>query len=74
VARFAGATLGLLPHPILTSDQVHQLEVDNIVSSEAVSQGRTLAALGIEPTSMEAVLPSYMWRFRTHGQYDRQTA
>lgn len=73
-AGLAGTVLGLLPHPILTVDQVRQLEVDNVVSEEAIRQKRTFAAFGIEPNSMEAILPSYMWRFRTHGQYDRQTA
>ncbi len=28
------------------------------------------ADLGIEPTSLEAVLPDYLWRFRPDGQYD----
>jgi NADH dehydrogenase len=29
-----------------------------------------LAALGIEPTAMEAILPEYLWRFRPSGQYE----
>ena len=57
-------TVGLSPQPI-TADQVRNLRHDNVISDGA----RTFADLGIEPTSMEAVLPSYLWRFRPSGQY-----
>jgi NADH dehydrogenase len=30
----------------------------------------TLRDLGIEPDSLEAVLPSYLWRFRKKGQFE----
>lgn len=55
---------GLIKAP-LTVDQVKSLAHDNVVSEGA--QG--FAELGIEPRSMETVLPSYLWRFRTSGQY-----
>jgi uncharacterized protein YbjT (DUF2867 family) len=61
----------LLPKPLLTVDQVRQLQIDNVVSDGAVADRRTLAGLGIEPTSLEAVLESYLYRFRAHGQFDR---
>lgn len=57
-------TLGLLPK-LLTRDQVESLKSDNVVSEGA----KTLADLGIKPTATEAVLPSYLWRFRPSGQY-----
>lgn len=57
-------TLGLAPQPI-TADQVRSLRRDNIVSDDA----RGFDDLGITPTSMEAILPSYLWRFRPSGQY-----
>ncbi|HOZ32674.1 MAG TPA: complex I NDUFA9 subunit family protein, partial [Tabrizicola sp.] len=38
---------------------------DNVVAPGA----RGFADLGISPTSMEAVLPEYLWRFRASGQY-----
>ncbi|MBS1301799.1 complex I NDUFA9 subunit family protein [Loktanella sp. SALINAS62] len=57
-------TFGLAPAP-LTTDQVKNLAVDNVVSDDA----RGFAALGLTPTSMEAVLPDYLWRFRPSGQY-----
>ena len=59
---------GLVPVP-LTLDQVRQLAHDNVVSIGA----RTLADLGIRPTSLEAVLPSYLWQFRPDGQYSDLT-
>lgn len=58
-------SLGLIKGPV-TTDQVRNLAVDNVVSDDA--QG--FAALGISPTAMEAVLPDYLWRFRPSGQYD----
>jgi NADH dehydrogenase len=39
------------------------------VSEEAARAGRTLKGLGIEPAAMEAVVPSYLWRFRKYGQF-----
>ncbi len=57
-------TGGLVKGP-LTSDQVKQLKVDNVVAEDA----KGLADLGITPTSMEAVLPEYLWAYRPSGQY-----
>jgi NADH dehydrogenase len=64
----------LSPRPLLTGDQVIQLQHDNVVSTEAIAERRALAAFGVAPTPMEAVLPSYLWRFRKHGQFDRLMA
>ena len=50
------------------------LQSDNIVSAEATREKRTLAAFGVKPTPMDAILPSYLWRFRRNGQFDRQPA
>ncbi|MEC8579346.1 MAG: complex I NDUFA9 subunit family protein [Pseudomonadota bacterium] len=57
-------SLGLVPAQ-LTTDQVANLRNDNVVSEGA----KTLADLGIEPTTTASVLPSYLWRFRPSGQY-----
>src|SRR6056297_2950609 len=57
-------SLGLIP-PQITRDQVRSLKRDNIVAPDA----RGLDDLGIVPTSLEAVLPDYLWRFRPGGQY-----
>ncbi|HEV7261283.1 MAG TPA: complex I NDUFA9 subunit family protein [Bosea sp. (in: a-proteobacteria)] len=68
-------TLGLLPGELmLTRDQVTLLESDNVVSDAAVAEGHSFEALGIEPVSVEAVVPSYLWRFRKTGQFDTARA
>lgn len=69
-AELQARVLQLLPKPLLTVDQVKMLRVDNVVSAAAESEGRTLAGLGINPSSLAAILPSYLTRFREHGQYD----
>jgi NADH dehydrogenase len=65
LASFQAMFLQLLPNPILTTDQVRLLKSDNIVSPTAAG----LADLGITPTSVEAVIPSYLWRYRSRGEY-----
>lgn len=56
--------------PILTSDQVALLRADNVVSPGAAG----LKDLGVEATLLEAVLPSYMFRYRRGGQYAEASA
>ena len=73
VARLQGSILGMLPNPMLTADQVTLLEEDNMVSVDAIKTGRTLSGLGIQPQSTAAVLPSYLWQYRTAGQFTRKT-
>ncbi len=65
LASFQAAFLQLLPKPVLTMDQVKLLKTDNIVAPTAAG----LADLGITPTSVEAVVPSYLWRYRAKGEY-----
>jgi len=74
VGRLLALPMALLPKPLITADQVTLLGIDNVVSAEARRSGRTLEGLGIEPTPLDAVLPSYIWRFAPNGQFDRQTA
>jgi len=74
LGKLLAAPMGLLPTPLLTGDQVVQLQSDNVVTEAAIREKRTLAAFGVTPTPMDAVLPSYLWRFRKNGQFDRQTA
>jgi uncharacterized protein YbjT (DUF2867 family) len=70
VATAVGTALQYLPSPLLTADQVRQLKVDNVVSEKAAREGRTFRGIGIEPTSVEAILPSYLYRFRAAGQFE----
>ena len=69
LARLQAAVLQFLPNPPLTPDQVELLRYDNIVSEEAARERRTFEGLGIAPTTIEAVAPSYLWRFRKAGQF-----
>ena len=55
--------------PPLTSDQVELLKADNVVSGAYPG----LADLGVTPTSVEAIIPSYLYRFRKGGQYADET-
>ncbi|RDE09452.1 complex I NDUFA9 subunit family protein [Pelagibacterium lacus] len=71
LAKPLAALMALLPQPLLTPDQVVQLGLDNVVSPEALRQKRTLAAFGVTPTTVDAILPTYLWRFRKHGEFDR---
>lgn len=59
------------PGAPLTVDQVEMLRSDNVVSQAAIAEGRTLAGLGLTPTSLAVVLPTYLWRFRKAGQFTR---
>jgi len=72
VASVLGTVLQYLPGKMLTPDQVRLLRVDNVVSAAAIEEKRTIKAFGIEPTTIEAVLPSYLSRFRVTGEYERQ--
>jgi NADH dehydrogenase len=71
LAKFQAAFLQLMPKPMLTRDQVELLRRDSVVSEAAMREDRTLRGLGIEPTSVQAIVPSYLWRFRRSGQYQR---
>ncbi|MEM8838700.1 MAG: complex I NDUFA9 subunit family protein [Pseudomonadota bacterium] len=69
LAKLQGRIMQLLPKPPLTYDQVRMLEQDNVVSDAAKADGRTLEGLGINPQSMDAILPTYLVRFRPYGQF-----
>ncbi len=73
IAKVIGRVMQILPKPMLTVDQVKLLQHDNVVSEEAQKEKRTLKAFGIEPTTMGAILPTYLWRFMKNGQFDRRT-
>jgi NADH dehydrogenase len=57
--------LQLMPKPLLTMDQVTLLKSNNVVSPTAPGLGE----LGIAPTTVEAEVPSYLWRYRAKGEY-----
>jgi len=55
--------LGLAP-PI-TADQVALLRADNVVSPGAPG----LAELGVTPSALEPIIPTYLYRYQVGGQY-----
>ncbi len=69
LAKFQSYFLQLLPKPLLTPDQVALLRRDNVVSEQARREKRVLEELGIDPVAIEAIVPSYLWRFRKTGQF-----
>ena len=68
-AAFQAKLMSILPNPPLTPDQVELLKSDNIVSPSVLN----LASLGIAPTPVEVILPTYLDRFR-RGWHERRPA
>ena len=67
VAKFQAFFLQMMPNPILTVDQVQLLKHNNIVSGNHP----VLKDLGITGTSIESILPKYIYRFRAGGEFNR---
>ena len=65
IASLQGAVLSCLPKPPLTRDQVRLLKRDNVVSGTRPG----LTDLGVKPTALEVVIPSYLDRYRPGGWY-----
>lgn len=63
----AGQTItgGLVSNRLLSKDQARLLRNHNKTAEGAL----TFADLGIQPTSSDAVIGEYLWRFRKKGQY-----
>lgn len=60
---------GILGGPPITGNQVEMLKSDNVVAEDAL----TLADLGVSDIeSIEAIVPSYLYRFRPYGQYHQK--
>jgi len=65
IAKIQGVFLSFLPQPPITPDQVESLKTDNIVGDASL----TLADLGLNPKSMNTVLPTYLSRYRAGGRF-----
>lgn len=68
LAKIQAVFLQLLPSPLLTSDQVALMQSDNVLTGACPG----LKDLGIEPETVETVIPTYLDRFRPlHRQIRR---
>ena len=70
IAEIEAWFLEKLPVPPLTRDQVKLLENDNVVSAKA----RTFKDLGLEPTAVEAILPTYLHQYRPPVRVRRRSS
>lgn len=70
LATLQAIFLQFAPAPLLTPDQVKLLKTDNVVGPRV----NNFADLGITPDCIEAIVPSYLWRFRQRGQYQEFTS
>lgn len=78
VARMIGGFgdfVSLLPFvkAPLTADQVELLKTDNIVGASGDSSVGTIEDLGVTPETVEAIIPTYLVRFRKYGQFSPET-
>ena len=64
LAKISAVFLQCLPWNIFTIDQVELLREDNVVSGEQPD----LADLGVTATALDAVLPTYLFRYRKAGR------
>lgn len=60
MAKLQAAAMSWMPKPLLTRDQVLMMMRDNVASGSFPG----FADLGIEPTTVEAIVPTYLNRFR----------
>jgi NADH dehydrogenase len=72
LASLKGAVLQSIPFikPPLTADQVKLLKRDNVVGPQATA----FAALGITPTAVEPILPTYIDIYRKGGRFGTSPA
>lgn len=67
IASLMGSVMQCLPNPQLTADQVRLLKRDNVPSAGSAG----LSDLGITPTAVEAIIPTYLDRYRARSYYHR---
>ena len=71
LAKFNAWFMQMLPNPWFTVDRIAQYGEDTIVSDAAKNEKRTADGIGVSVQSMDAILPTYMWRFRKSGQFEQ---
>ena len=57
LANIEAMLLELLPHPLLTRDQIKLLQTDNVILN---NQSKTFHDLGITPANVESIIPTYL--------------
>jgi len=67
IAKLKAAFLQFLPHPPLTPDQVRLMGHDNVAGGALPG----LKALGLQPQSVESVLPTYLSRYKNPYKFKR---
>ena len=70
IAGIEAFFLELWPKPLLTRDQVTLLKRDNVVAAGALG----FKELGITPKAAEAIVPTYLHRFRPPSRLGRDAA
>jgi NADH dehydrogenase len=72
LAKLQAILMSPLPNALrpITLDQVKLLKRDNVVSDQAKIEDRSLKGLGVDnPASVAAIVPGYLERFQSRGQY-----
>lgn len=67
IASAMAMLMGVLPSPPITRDMIKLLKTDNVVGAKA----KGFKDLGIRPTAAEAILPTYLDRFRRGGRWSQ---
>ena len=70
LADIQAGVLQLLPFPLLTRDQVRLLRRDNVLSGTKPG----LPELGVQPTALELILPTYLDVYRKGGRFAASSA
>lgn len=65
VMSLAATAMSILPNAPVTRDQLKQLRLNNVVSSDAL----TLKDLGIDPTPVDLIVPTYLARYQPGGRF-----
>ena len=70
LAKCEAFFLQFWPTPLLTPDQVESLKTNTVVSDKAL----TFDDLGLNPTDMDLILPTYLERYRPGGRFSTLNA
>ncbi|HXI87480.1 MAG TPA: complex I NDUFA9 subunit family protein, partial [Parvularculaceae bacterium] len=76
ILGLVGEAVGLFPifDPPITRDQIRQLKRDSVVGASEEEGVGVISDFGLTPETLEAVLPTYLVRFRKYGQFAEQVA